>query len=385
MNFQWSFQLLIHWPLLLAVDALTKIGSTPHPSELRRLYAENLALKAVNESLRKELHRAQDKRKPLSFVTRASQVFAYLLTRGNKLFQDAFLGSSPATIKKWATRFRRPWARRKNPGGRPPVDPKIVEWVIKLKKENPRWGAPKIVETLARMGIKVSQYTVYKILKDNGLDPTDDRRHAWEKWVGKVKDEYWAMDFFFTQLRKGTEFAVLIVVDTFTKEILELTAHEGRAGLSSNWVAWRIIEIFRRFKHRPQNLIHDRDPLFKGQVMRLCAVEEIKEMKSPPRYPTMNCYAERALQSVLMELLHHVRPETGADLQKLLDDYRVWFNEHRAHEALDGMTPAEYASGRRKADVVRLADYKDRNLRRIEFAGGMLNGYQVEADQKKAA
>lgn len=49
------------------------------------------------------------------------------------------------------------------------------------------------------------------------------------------------------------------------------------------------------------------------------------------------------------------------------------------------MTPAEYASGRRKADVVRLADYKDRKLRRIEFAGGMLNSYQVETDQKQAA
>ena len=49
------------------------------------------------------------------------------------------------------------------------------------------------------------------------------------------------------------------------------------------------------------------------------------------------------------------------------------------------MTPAEYASGRRKADVVRLTDYKDRKLRRIEFAGGMLNGYQVESESSKAA
>ncbi len=66
-------QLLVHWPLLLVVDALTKIGRTPHPSELRRLYTENLALKAVNEALRKELHRAQDKRKPLSFEMSISQ------------------------------------------------------------------------------------------------------------------------------------------------------------------------------------------------------------------------------------------------------------------------------------------------------------------------
>ncbi len=52
-------RLCLTWPLLLLVDQLSRIGYSPHPSELRRLYSENLALKAVNESLRKELHRAR--------------------------------------------------------------------------------------------------------------------------------------------------------------------------------------------------------------------------------------------------------------------------------------------------------------------------------------
>ena len=56
-------QLLVHWPLLLAVDALTKIGSTTHPSEMHRLYIENFSLKAINEAPHKAPHRAQDKRK----------------------------------------------------------------------------------------------------------------------------------------------------------------------------------------------------------------------------------------------------------------------------------------------------------------------------------
>ncbi len=30
-------------------------------------------------------------------------------TRGNKLFQKKFLGSSPATVRVWATRFRHPF------------------------------------------------------------------------------------------------------------------------------------------------------------------------------------------------------------------------------------------------------------------------------------
>ena len=134
------FRLCLFWPLILLVDRLSKVGYSPHPSELRRLYSENLALKAVNESLRKELHKARNKRTPMSFPTRFFQVYAYLLTRENKLFQDKFLGSSPATVKKWGTRLRHPFAKSKNQGGRPVIDEIIVEWVLKIKRGNPRYG-----------------------------------------------------------------------------------------------------------------------------------------------------------------------------------------------------------------------------------------------------
>lgn len=288
---------IIYWPLILLVDQLSRVGYSPHPSELRRLYSENLALKAVNETLRKELHKARNKRVPMSLSARLFQVYAYLLTRGNKLFQDKFLGSSLATIKKWTTRFRHPFAKPKKPVGRPPIDAVIVEWVLKIKRESPRFGSRKISKTLARMGIHVSPYSVAKILREHGLHPIDDHRSKWEKWAGTFKDEVWAMDFFFTHLRKGTEVAVLLVCDTFTKEILELRAYEGRKFLTSNWVAWRLIEVFREWGRRPLKLIHDRDPLFKAQVMRMLAVAEIKELKSPPMYPTMNGYASYCTSS----------------------------------------------------------------------------------------
>lgn len=68
-------------PFVVAARSAFEDRPHPHPSELRRLYTENLALKAVNEVLRTELHRAQGKRK------QGSQVFAYLPTLGNELFQ----------------------------------------------------------------------------------------------------------------------------------------------------------------------------------------------------------------------------------------------------------------------------------------------------------
>ncbi len=381
-----TLRFTIYWPLILLIDYLAKIGYSPHPSELRRLYSENLALKAVNESLRMELHKARSKRTPMSLRTRVSQVFAYLLTRGNMLFQKKFLGSSPSTIKTWATRFRHPFRKPKKKTGRPRVDAAIVELVLKIKKESPRFGAKKISQTLARMGIRVSAFSVDKILKEHGLHPIDDHRSRWEKWAGAFKDECWAIDFCFTHLRKGSEVAILLVCDTFTKEILELRAFEGRRHLDSFRVAGSLVEVFRRWKRRPQKLVHDRDPLFKGQVRRMLAVSEIKELKSPPRFPNMNSYAERKVRSVKYELLNHIRAETVEELQFLLDDYRTWFNEYRAHQSLDGMTPSEYAAGKRIADVIRIDDAHKMRLESVEFADGKLVGYRwVEDEEKQAA
>ncbi len=206
------------------------------------------------------------------------------------------------------------------------------------------------------------------------------------KWAGAFKDECWAIDFCFTRLRKGSEVAILLVCDTFTKEILELRAIEGRRYLDSFRVAGFLVEVFRKWKRRPQKLVHDSDPLFKGQVRRMLAVSEIKELKSPPRFPNMNSYAERKVCSVKYELINHIRAETVEELQTLLDEYRTWFNEYRAHQSLDGMTPSEFAAGKRIADVIQIDDVRKMRLESVEFADGKLVGYRrVDREEKQAA
>ncbi len=226
--------------------------------------------------------------------------------------------------------------------------------------------------------------SVAKILKDHGLDPLDDYRSKWEKWAGTFKDEMWAMDFFYTHLRNGSEVVVLLVCDTFTKEILTVKAFEGRLFLDSFWVAGTLVEIFTRLKRQPLKLVHDSDSLFKGQTRRMLAVSEIKRLRIPPRYPTMNCYAERSLQSVKFELINHVRVETVEEIQRLLDDYQTWFNEYRAHQTLDGMTPAEFAAGKRIADVITIDDVRKMRLESVEFADGKLTGYRWVEEDKAA-
>ncbi len=381
-----TLRILAYWPLILLIDKLSAVGSQRHPNELRRLYSENLALKASNEALRKELRKlrnASGKGSEISVRARMQMVIGYLLNRENVRFQKRYLGASRTAVKKWVTRFRHPFAKPKRVG-RPPIDQALVNLILQIKRDNPRFGSVKIEKTLAQMGIKVSRYTICKVLKANGLDPIDDNRPAWKKWAGQFADEVWAMDFCFTQLRNGMEAMIFVACDTFTKEIMEVQVFRGRDWISANDVAATLGRVLSRFKRRPQKIVHDRDPLFGGQVMRMLAVEEIKQLKSPPRYPTMNCFAERTIQSIKHELLDHVRAESPEDLQRLLDEFAVWFNQYRAHEGLGGITPTDYAAGQRIEHVVPIRDLTDGTLKRIEFADGLLTGYRWAAKSELA-
>ena len=182
-----TLRILAYWPLILLIDKLSALGESRNPSEFRRLYAENLALKACNEALRKELRKAKGKRTAMPIRARALQVLGYLLNRNNVRFQKRYLGTCRSTVRIWTTRFRHPFRKPKNRGGRPPIDPKIVAMILQIKRDNPRFGSVKIAKTLAQMGIQVSRYTVAKVLRENGFDPTGIHQHPWEKMGGRLQ------------------------------------------------------------------------------------------------------------------------------------------------------------------------------------------------------
>jgi len=137
--------------LLSTLDRVSRLPRNTTMPEAARLYRENIALKAQLDALEAELaQRTEPAPTPMS--TRAAQVFAYLLTRGDEPFQRYFLSASLRTIKRWATRFRS-LRRSVNTGGRPPLDEKVVELILTLKRENRAWGHRRIREELRRMGM----------------------------------------------------------------------------------------------------------------------------------------------------------------------------------------------------------------------------------------
>jgi transposase InsO family protein len=363
--------------LLTTVDRVSRLPRNTTMPEAARLYRENIALKAQLDALEAELAQRTEPA-PTPMTTRAAQAFAYLLTRGDEPFQRYFLSASLRTIKRWATRFR---SLRRHPdtGGRPPLDEKVVELILTLKRENRAWGHRRIREELRRMGIRVSEPTIARILKENGFSPRPRRKLDFERVRSTAKDALWALDFFAVQTAKGCWLQALLIIDVHTRELVDLRVHDGW-DVDSAWTIRTFNEVCAREKRAPKAVVHDHGTHFAGQFARQLRVLEIEEEVTPTGLPSMNCYAERAIGSVRRELLRHLRVADAKELQFYLDEYRRYANTERPHQGIDGRTPEEFAASKPEAEVIDLAEVRNRRLERRPYANGILQGYALVAE-----
>ncbi len=65
--------------------------------------------------------------------------------------------------------------RRSGRPGRPPLDPSIKHLILRLARENPRWGYLRIRGELLKLGIDVSATTIATVLRQSGLGPAPRR------------------------------------------------------------------------------------------------------------------------------------------------------------------------------------------------------------------
>ncbi len=376
-----TLELLFFHILITIVDRVSRLPRHSTPPELMRLCREDIALKSQLRALVLELKAAESNKPTVSVRTRAAQVLAYLLTRNDKAFTGFYLSASERTLRRWTTRFlQRPWPWRRTPCGRPRLAKEIAELIVTFKRENPVWGARRIRDELPRMGIQVSQPTIQKVLRENGFSPKDGHPINWERFTSTGKDILWAADFFAVRTAKGVWLQVLLIIDVYTRELIELRAADVWAP-DACWTICAFNHAMRREGRQPAAVMHDRAAQFKGQFERQLRVLGIEQRRIPPRLPVVNGRAERAGKSVRLEPLNHVRPADAEDLQWYLNEYRVYYGEWRPNQALDGRTPKEYADKAPVADIIDIETIRRRRLVRHSFAHGLLNSYELVEEE----
>src|SRR5450830_720379 len=129
---------------------------------------------------------------------------------------------TPGTLLRWHRELvRRKWtSRRTGRPGRPPLDPAVRALILRLARENPRWGCVRIEGELRKLGIRVAATTIRTLLRTARLGPAP--RRSGPTWTEFLRDQAHgiiACDFFTVETAWLRTLYVLVFIELGSRRI----------------------------------------------------------------------------------------------------------------------------------------------------------------------
>ncbi|MBK8021902.1 MAG: helix-turn-helix domain-containing protein [Chloroflexi bacterium] len=213
-----------------------------------------------------------------------------ILERGSNRLDQCLLLFKPETVLKWHRELvRRKWSfysTRKR--GRPPTSPELEVLILRLARENERWGTDRIHGELLKLGFRIGATTIRAILRRHRILPSPQRSAnggSWRKLLRHYKDQILACDFFTVETALLQTVYVLFFIEVGTRRVhlAGCTAHP-----TSAWVAQQARQCMWSLSERqPQIrfLIHDRDTKFSLSFDAVFSSESVAILLTPFRAP----------------------------------------------------------------------------------------------------
>ena len=296
-----------------------------------------------------------------------------LTTSPRATLARAVLLVQPETVLRWHRELvRRKWTyRRERAGGRPPIAAEVEALLLRLARENPRWGYGRLQGALAKLGHTLGRSTIRDVLKRRRVPPAPRPSRGastWCQFLARHRDGVLACDFFTVEpLFLRTLYALFFIeLGTRRVHLAGCTAHPTAAWVTqqARQVRWQLQEHGQPMRL----LLRDRDAKFPPSFDTVFAAEGVAVIRTPYRAPNANAHAERWIRSLRAECLDHLLLASEAHLRRVLADYVAFYNEARPHQGLEQRCP-----------VALPAPVRDGPVRRRDRLGGLLRDDYREA------
>jgi putative transposase len=269
---------------------------------------------------------------------------------------------------------RRRWTYRAAHKGRPPLPDDIQQLIVRLARENPRWGYQRIHGELLRLGVRVSASSIRRVLRAHGLDPAPRRASTtWRSFLRQQAAGIIACDFFTVDTVFLQRVYVLFFIELGSRRVHLAGVTDHPTGLWMAQQARNLAAVLGDQAAACKFLIRDRDAKFTkafDDVWRSTGAEVIC---TPVQAPNANAVAERWVGTVRRECLDQLLIVGCHQLVRVLRRYVEHYNQCRPHRSLGHIPPVAPVVAEPRSGSV------PGRLRRRDLLGGLIHEYEPAA------
>ena len=237
---------------------------------------------------------------------------------------------------------------------RPAADRKLLQAMRRIADRRPRFGSPRTHRLLQALGWRVNHKRVERIWQEENMQvphkqhkrrrlPSGGSENSCVRKRTEHKDHVWSYDFVADRLENGRQIRMLVVMDEFTRECLAIE-------VSRSFTAKQVIEVLRYLfavRGTPKFVRSDNGPEFVAKELRKWLDQaDVKTLFITPGSPWENGYVESFNGKLRDELLNQELFLSLEEARWVVDRWRLDYNHHRPHSALDYQTPAAFAASR---------------------------------------
>jgi putative transposase len=192
--------------------------------------------------------------------------------------------------------------------------------VLRLARENPRWGHRRICGELAKLGFRVSPTSIRRLLARTRLGPAPRRSGpSWGEFLRAQAASIVACDFFTVESILLRRYYVLFFIVHSSRRVWLAGCTENPTGA---WVTQQARNLGLHLTDQGiRFLVRDHDSKYGGPFDEVFRSEQIRIVKTPIQAPKANAIAERFVRTVRADCLDWLLIVNRRHLERVLRIY----------------------------------------------------------------